>query len=54
MTTRLALIGYVPVLAVKFLSSAAGESIGYFAGIGPSTEEKFGEWELHIDRAPRT
>lgn len=51
---RMALVGYLPVLAIKFVSSAAGESLGYLAGMGPTTEAQFGEWELHIDRAPHS
>jgi hypothetical protein len=51
-TGRMRLIGYLPVLAIKFLSSAAGESVGYLAGMGPTTEAEFGEWELHIQRTP--
>jgi len=49
---RAALVGYLPVLAIKFLSSAAGESLGYLAGVGRTTEAQFGEWELHIERTP--
>ena len=52
---RLALVWYLPVLAVKFLSAAAGESLGYVAGIGPTTEAEFAEWELHVERThPRS
>jgi len=47
---RMALVGYLPVLAIKFLSSAAGESLGYLAGMGLTTEAEFGEWELHVKR----
>jgi hypothetical protein len=49
---RLALVTYSPVLAIKCLSAAIGESVGYLAGIGPATEAAFGEWELHIQRTP--
>jgi hypothetical protein len=43
------LVIYVPVLLVKGVASALGESVGYLAGAGSSGTD-FVKWELHVDR----
>lgn len=44
-----ALFIYLPVILIKGLASAAGESVGYLIGSGTS-EAHFDKWELHVDR----
>lgn len=51
---RMTLIRYMPVFAIKFLASAAGESLGYLAGVGRTTEARFGRWELQVERTPHS
>ncbi len=43
------LVMYLPVILVKGVASALGESVGYLAGAG-SSEIQFVKWELHVDR----
>lgn len=43
------LVIYLPVILVKGVAAALGESVGYFAGAGKS-ETQFVKWELHVDR----
>jgi len=40
---------YLPVILVKGVAAALGESVGYLAGAGAS-ETQFVKWELHVDR----
>jgi hypothetical protein len=40
---------YLPVILLKGVAAALGESTGYFAGPG-SSETQFVKWELHVDR----
>ena len=40
---------YLPVILVKGVAAALGESVGYLAGAG-SSETQFVKWELHVDR----
>jgi hypothetical protein len=43
------LVIYLPVIIVKGVAAALGESVGYLAGAGKS-ETQFVKWELHVDR----
>lgn len=43
------LLIYLPVILVKGVASALGESLGYLAGPGES-DAQFVKWELHVDR----
>lgn len=47
-----ALLIYLPVVLIKGLASALGESVGYLVGAG-SSEVQFVKWEVHIDRSER-
>ena len=44
------LLLYLPVVLIKGLASALGESVGYLFGAG-SSEVQFDKWELHVDRS---
>lgn len=45
-----AFVVYLPVVLIKGLASALGESAGYLVGAG-SSEVQFVKWELHVDRS---
>lgn len=46
------LLVYLPLVVLKDVASAAGESVGYLIGAG-SSEARFGDLELHTDRTGR-
>jgi len=46
------LLMYVPMVVLKDVASAFGESVGYLIGAG-SSEARFGDLELHTDRTRR-